>query len=173
MEGVCTGFAPGSSALMPDGTPVLEYRSSASVGALVNPADPDGWHKLSEQTGIAMRRARRLDLWVDDGLLHVDLGFQDSGTAPDGGRVAVHEYVVTATVDPATMTVASLEADPRILPYRECPGATANITRLIGQPVASLRGSVLEILPGPLGCTHLNDVLRSLSDLATLAVPLL
>ena len=83
-------------------------------------------------------------------------------------RVAVHEYLVTATVDPAAMTVLALCADPRVLPYRECPAAVANITRMIGQPVSLLRGSVLETLPGALGCTHLNDVLRSLSDLAEL-----
>ena len=119
-----------------------------------------------------MRRARRLDVWARNGLLQADLGFQDSGTHPDGGRVAVHEYAVSATIDPATMTIVALSADPRILPYAECPGAAANITRIIGQPVASMRNSVLDILPGTLGCTHLNDVLRSLSDLAVLAEPL-
>jgi hypothetical protein len=172
VEGICIGFAPGSSALLPDGTNLMKNQNFAPVGSLVNEADPDGWHPLGVQPSPTMRRARRLDIWAENGMLHADLGFQDSGTHPDGGRVAVHEYVVTATIEPATMTLVALSADPRILPYRECPGATANIARVIGLPIASMRVSVPEILSGTLGCTHLNDVLRSLSDVAVLAEPL-
>jgi len=35
--------------------------------------------------------------------------------------------------------------------------------------VAGFRNSVREALPGVLGCTHLNDVLRALADVPRLA----
>jgi hypothetical protein len=40
---------------------------------------------------------------------------------------------------------------------------------MIGRNVAEFRSAVLETLPSTLGCTHLNDVLRALSDVPTLA----
>lgn len=165
MIGVCTGFAPGSTALTPAGEPDHAIQSATPVGPLEHPDDPDGWHPLTAQDGVpGMRRARRLDLWREGASLYADIGFQDSATAPTGDRVAVHEYHVGATIDPATMALAAVSADPRILPYRECPGAVANIGRMIGRPVGELRGEVLSTLSGALGCTHLNDVLRSLAD---------
>jgi hypothetical protein len=165
MIGVCTGFAPGSTALTPAGEPDHAIQSATAVGPLEHPDEPDGWHPMTTQDGApGMRRARRLDLWREGASLYADIGFQDSATAPTGSRVAVHEYHVAATIDPATMTLAAVSADPRILPYRECPGAVANIGRMIGRPVGELRGEVLSTLSGALGCTHLNDVLRSLAD---------
>lgn len=170
MVGVCTGFAPGSSALGVDGGANHATQSACEVGALENPADPNGWHLMTLQGGApGMRRARRLDLWRDGETLHADLGFQDSGAAPGGGRVAVHEYRVCAVIDAAAMTLVSIDADPRILPYRECPGAVANVARMIGHHVADFRADVLSTLAGTLGCTHLNDVLRSLADVPALA----
>jgi hypothetical protein len=85
-----------------------------------------------------------------------------------GSRTAIHEYAVRMTVA-GDGTIAALTAAPLILPYRECPGAARNVGRLIGTQVAALRDSVLETLPGPLGCTHLNDVLRALADAPVLA----
>jgi hypothetical protein len=35
--------------------------------------------------------------------------------------------------------------------------------------VEDFRDSVLEVLPGTMGCTHLNDVLRALADVPALA----
>ncbi len=169
MTNICTGFAEGASSLDEEGTPDSISQSRTSVGKLENPDDLEGWHHLGEQQGTAMRRARRIDVWHDDGLIHVDAAFQDSGTHPKGGRTAIHEYQVTATVDPTHATVLSLVATPRILPYRECPGAVNNVHRLVGHPIANFRQDVLDVLPGALGCTHLNDVLRALADVPILA----
>lgn len=170
MIGVCTGFAPGSTALAEDGGADHTLQSACPVGPLENPDDPHGWHSMTHQDGApGMRRARRLDLWREETMLHVDLGFQDSGTAPSGGRIAVHEYRMRALIDPAAMTLVSIDADPRILPYRECPGAIANIARMAGGRVMDFRADVLSRLAGTLGCTHLNDVLRSLADVPALA----
>jgi Protein of unknown function (DUF2889) len=172
MEGVCTGFSPGASSLTEEGMPIHDGQSHTIVGTLIHPDDPDGWHPLAEQSGTQMRRARRIDVWRADGLIHVDAGFQDSGLMPDGQRSAVHEYVVTAIVDPAAMTLLSITADPRILPYRECPGAVRHIQKMVGHPITGFRNDVLETLPGILGCTHLNDVLRALADVPVLAASL-
>jgi hypothetical protein len=158
-EGVCTGFAPGSSALTPDGM----RQNVVAVPPLPHPDDPEGWHELPVQQGPATRRARRIDVWLD-GLIHLDVGFQDSGVAPDGRRLAIHEYHVTAAADPDTLELVQVHSEPRILPFRECPSASPNAERMLGAKLSDLRLAVLDKLPGVLGCTHLNDVLRSMAD---------
>lgn len=169
MEGICAGFRPGSSALRPDGTGRQDVQSAAPVVSLANPDDPYGWHHLAEQEGVGMRRARRLDVWREDGTLHMDVGFQDSATSPTGGRVAIHEYHIVAAADAVTHELRTLNADPRVLPYAECPSAAPNAQRMLGVSLEHMRQSVLDTLPGTLGCTHLNDVLRSLADAPILA----
>lgn len=171
MTDICSGFAAGSSALAEGGRPDHASQSSTIVGPLVNPDDPLGWHDMPDQQGHAQRRARRIDVWLDDGRIEVEAGFQDSGPNPLGSRTAVHEYAVRMTVA-GDGTIAALTATPLVLPYRECPGAAGNVDRLIGTSVETLRDSVMETLPGPLGCTHLNDVLRALADVPVLAAKL-
>jgi len=101
-------------------------------------------------------------------LIHIDITFQDSATVPAGGRVAIHEYKLAATADPKTMTLLGLKADPRILPYRECPNAVNTVSWLEGVPLRELRTVVLEKLRRANGCTHLNDVLRSMAEVPIL-----
>jgi Protein of unknown function (DUF2889) len=168
MTDICSGFAAGSSALGEGGRPDHINQSATIVGPLVNPDDPGGWHDMPDQQGHAQRRARRIDVWLSDSGIEVEAGFQDSGPNPLGSRTAIHEYAVRMRVD-GDGRIATLTAAPLILPYRECPGASRNVGRLIGTPVAALRDAVLETLPGPLGCTHLNDVLRALADVPELA----
>ena len=170
-EGVCTGFAPGASALAADGSIDLNH-SSTAVGAFDNPDDPLGWHELSAQEGPQSRRARRIDLWREDGLIKIDAAFQDSGPGPSGERIAIHEYRVHAEVDPVSGALVAMQVLPLILPFQECPGASIKATRMIGQQVGDFRGTVIETLPTTMGCTHLNDVLRGLSDVPLLAAVL-
>jgi len=174
MEGICAGFRPGSSALDEDGAG-RDIHDVRPVRPLADPADPLGWHELEEITEVSMRRARRIDVWVDeaDGVLRVDSMFQDSSTVPEGGRIAVHEYRLEAAIDPVAGTLISATADPRVLPYRECPTAVGSVDRVAGTPVGELRTVVLERLKGTLGCTHLNDALRALAEVPVLAGPLL
>lgn len=169
MDDVCTGFAIGSSAFKADGSPDNVNQSFTEVGPLENPDDPIGWHPMPFQEGPQKRRARRIDLWRENGSILVDAGFQDSGSNPAGGRTAIHEYRVHAEIDAASGILLALQAQPLILPFRECPGASIKATRMIGKPVAEFRSSVLEILPSTMGCTHLNDVIRSLADVPRLA----
>jgi hypothetical protein len=161
-EGICIGFAPGSSGLNPgtdrSGTPTTDLR---------HPEDPEGWHAFTVQNDVGLRRARRIDLWQDEGIV-IDSAFQDSATTPEGGRAVVHEYRLRATADPASLRLLSLEAEPRVLPFAECPGAAANVSRLLDTPLPQLRERVLAELRGTAGCTHLNDALRALTEVAAL-----
>ncbi|MGI5328585.1 DUF2889 domain-containing protein [Actinomadura nitritigenes] len=163
MAGVCIGFRPGSSALRPGAEP-----RPLPVPPLVRPDDPAGWHDLPDLAEPSTRRARRIDVALSD-VLEIDAMFQDTATVPEGGRVAVHEYRVRATADPATGELTALEAEPRILPYPECPLAVANLDRLLGRSLHDLRTAVPRTLRGVHGCTHLNDALRALSDVPALA----
>jgi Protein of unknown function (DUF2889) len=172
MEGVCTGFAPGSSALHRDGTSEMNNQNCMEVPSLVNPADPLGWHQFGEQPGVGKRRARRIDVWRDGDGVQIDVGFQDSGTSPTGGdRIAIHEYTVRARAG-ADQRLAALDITPHILPFRECPGAVEQAHRVLGLPLGELRARVLDTLRGTLGCTHLNDVLRSMAEVPQLAAHL-
>ena len=80
----------------------------------------------------------------------------------------MHEYRLSAEADAATGKIVSLHADPRILPYTECPAAAANVNVLIGSSLATLRMTVLDELAGTKGCTHLNDALRALAEVPIL-----
>ncbi|WP_181782053.1 DUF2889 domain-containing protein, partial [Pseudonocardia pini] len=169
MEGVCTGFQPGSRALDEEGFSVLDHRVRP-VEALTAGPDPLAWHALPEVTGVSMRRSRRIDVHVADGAVVVDSFFQDSATTPANGRIAVHEYRLSARAEAGVLT--EVAADPRVLPYLECPLATRTVDRMVGTPVGQLRAAVLERLKGTAGCTHLNDALRALAEIEVLAAPL-
>jgi hypothetical protein len=55
-----------------------------------------------------------------------------------------------------------------VLPWTECPFAAASAARLDGHAVGELRELVGREFKGTTTCTHLNDLLRSLADLARL-----
>lgn len=166
---VCWGLQEGNSGLNPEGP--ARNVADADAGDLRNPADPEGWHELPEFDGPGFRRARRIDVVRDDaaGVIRVDAAFQDSAARQNGGRVAIHEYNIAATVDIATLELLSLDPEPRILPFSECPGAVHNTQRLVGSRLDVIRQTVLAELRGPAGCTHLNDALRALAEVPKLA----
>ncbi|HEV7758526.1 MAG TPA: DUF2889 domain-containing protein [Acidimicrobiales bacterium] len=169
MQGICSGFRPGASSLLADGTMSGIPHQVATVPPLADPADPLGWHDQPPRPPMAMRRARRIDVGHNGDELHIDAMFRDSCWEPDGTEIAVHEYHVTATADPATSTLTSVLAEPRVLPYDECPLAAGNVGALGGIALGELRGAVLDRLQGTDCCTHLNDALRALADVPVLA----
>jgi hypothetical protein len=172
MTGICTGFMPGSSSLAPDGTSRWTHRTRP-VAPLERAHDVLAWHELQQISEVSMRRARRIDVWLDARATYVDAMFQDTSTRPEGGRVAVHEYTLTATAEPdpgtGALVLTSVDPVPHVLPYAECPLAVLNAGSLAGTPLADLRAVVLERLTGVAGCTHLNDALRALADVPHLA----
>lgn len=173
MRGVCIGFAAGSSSISDIGHPHIEQQSSAIVPSLINPEDPQGWHAFPDIEGPSSRRARWIDLWIESGHLIVEAGFQDSAARQDGLRQAIHEYRTSAQIDSEKGEIFALSATPFVLPHQECPAAVANIQRLAGHDVASLRDTVPQLLAKEMGCTHLNDVLRALSAVPHLAEQLI
>src|SRR5262245_13494388 len=168
LENICSGWRTGGTAmrLMSSGRPPMGVTPIAPE--LVPADDPLAWHHLDEMPRASMRRRRRVDVVpARDGVV-VDAMFRDSCRTPDGREVAVHEYTMHATVDPAARTVVSIAAEPRVLPFVECPSAAGNVDRIIGDRVADLRSTVLRSLTGLDCCTHLNDALRALAEVPVL-----
>jgi hypothetical protein len=134
--------------------------------------DPLGWHAHGPLPPHAMRRRRRIDVWRDDDLAHVEAFFRDSHAASDGVERVVHEYTVRAAVDMRTRSFCMCNADFGSLPWPECPGALASAGRLVGVSIDGLRRRVRDELTGVGTCTHLNDTLRALEDVGALAAAL-
>lgn len=166
---VCWGLQEGNTGIRREGPP--HNVADADAGELRNSSDPEGWHSFHDEDGPGFRRARRIDVIRDEvaGHLRIDSAFQDSAKLREGGRVAIHEYLLRATCDLDTLEILALEPEARILPFSECPGAVHNTARLTGRRLDEIRDDVLALLRGPEGCTHLNDALRALADVPALA----
>lgn len=145
---------------------------------LDSPADPDAWHSRAAMPPHTVRRARRLDVTpVGEGggalgvgtVLEIDSMFRDSHVDEFGVETVIHEYTVEARVDAASLVVISAEAVDRVLPWVECPAAAASGARIAGRDVRDLRAAVRTDFVGITTCTHLNDQLRFLGDVAALA----
>jgi hypothetical protein len=171
MENICAGWETGGTAmrLMSSGRPPMGTTPMAPD--LVPPDDRLAWHELDELPHASMRRRRRVDV-IDGDEVIVDAMFRDSCRTPDGAEIAVHEYTMRATVEPSTATLAAIAAEPRVLPFVECPSAADNVSRLVGLPLADFRTTVLETLSGLDCCTHLNDALRALAEVPVLLAQL-
>ena len=168
MTGVCIGFAAGSSAfgIMGDGQ---AQKNQVKVAPVARGDDSIGWHRLAEHHDVTFRRARRIDIWREAGMIQIDSSFQDSALVRDGTRVAVHEYALRAVADASSLKLLSVDASPAILPFAECRAAPVNLAALIGTPLSDLREVVLERLAKTAGCTHLNDMTRALAEVPVLA----
>jgi hypothetical protein len=171
MLGICAGFREGSSGLNPDGTLSGISQNTGRPGRLDDPSDPLSWHELDDPPQVAMRRARRIDVWSEEGLLRIDAMFRDSCWNPEGEEEVVHEYEIFGTADRGG-TLQSVTAVPRVLPYAECPGAAPNASWMAGTDLRALRTEVIERLRDTDCCTHLNDGLRSLAEVPVLATAL-
>ena len=108
---------------------------------------------------------------MEEAQIRVDAFFQDSGINPVGVRFAVHEYTLQATAD-LDGVLTSVNAEPRVLPFDTCPAAVLNVGRMVGTELSQFRSTVIRTLPGVLGCTHLNDMMRSLAEVPILAAKL-
>lgn len=172
MLGTCSGFREGSAALNPDGTLNHVSKNTVRTAPLDDPADPYSWHEVHPNPEIAMRRARRIDVWAEGDATVIDAMFRDSVWNPEGEEEVLHEYQMTGRADRATGILQEVEAIPRVLPYSECPLAAPNASWLVGTDITALRTEVLERLRSSDCCTHLNDALRSLAEVPVLAAAL-
>lgn len=168
--GMCISFASGSPSLDENGQPIVDDILRTSQQVPLPNDDPYAWHHWQEVSGPNQMRLRRMDLWQEAGLLHVDVGFQDSAAFPDKEeRLVFHEYRLQAAIEPINFVLESVDVMTGVLPFSECLKSPSTAKQLVGQSIVDFRRSVLAQLPGPAGCTHLNDILRSLQDVVAMS----
>ena len=168
MEDICAGWEAG-------GAMVESARAGAFTFYGQGPPAPDissrddahAWHTVEPLDIWDTRRARRLDVTVDD-LIRVEGLFRDSCIIADGTEQVIHEYAVTLEADPDSLVVTHASATPGVLPGPQCPQAADSATRLVGHPLDEIRRLVRDTFLGPTTCTHLNDELRALGDVHAL-----
>lgn len=169
MTDLCAGWAGGATMLDAlDRTGIFPIPVGPAAPDLLPFDDPLAWHEMEPMTPRSVRRRRRIDLVAGDPLT-LDVHFRDSHLGADGLEDVLHEYTLAGTIDPSSLRVLSSEATVRVLPWPECPGALGSAGRIAGEPVANLRRVVAADFKGTSTCTHLNDVLRSIAGVVSLA----
>jgi hypothetical protein len=166
---ICAGFQSGGAMLQ-----ILDRQGwvPMTVGPAVTDvsrADPAGWPALAPIEPGEMRRRRLLEVAPGGEQVAGFAWFRDTYRQPDGTETIVHEYQVDATVDTGSWRIADIAAVDHVLPWPECPQAAGSAGRLVGAPIRSLREDVRVGFMGTTTCTHLNDQLRSLTDVRVLA----
>jgi len=166
MRDLCSGWRSGGTMIASlergEGVPVPQL---APAPDLSRDDDPLAIEDLADLPIGSLRRRRRIDVMAGEPVA-VEASFRDSFQGPEGEGV-LHEYVVRATCD-RDGRLLSVEAEPRVLPWVECPAAAAHVADLVGASAADLGRLVPATLTGLSSCTHLNDLLRSLSCLPRL-----
>ncbi len=120
-----------------------------------------GWHHIGVLAEHWMRRRRLIDVTIGaDDRFFVFAMFRDTVGEPDGGESVLHEYAVRAVG--VGDVLSALEAEPRVLPFGECPAAADEIVALAGTALGDLAAAVPDVLTTTKACTHLNDLLRAL-----------
>jgi hypothetical protein len=166
MSDLCSGWRTGGEAVASietsHGMPIQDCPP-----APVDDADPWGWHATDMLERDWMRRRRCLDVSVgDNGAFSIWAMFRDTVGEESGAEVVLHEYAVTASGSGSV--VGAIAAEPRVLPFPECPAAADAVGDLVGCELGQLSRSVPELLTGIRSCTHLNDLLRALGGVADL-----
>jgi len=175
VEGLCISYAPGSIALSGGGKPNRSLLRRSRGPYPRNVKDPMAWHEFEHCAGPSTSRIRYTDVWVADGDIAVQAGFQDSCATPsaDDARGIYHEYALTARVSDPDFVLQDITIAPGSLPFPTCPQSRDNIGVLKGRPIADFGKTVSAELGGTAGCTHLNETLKSLQDVPALVRALL
>ena len=167
---VCIGWAVGGSVIetiRATGRHAVPFGPAAPA---LEDDDEDAWHAMARLPAPSVRRRRRTDVPAtasDDAPLLVEHHFRDSFAGGEGEEV-LHEYLVSAVFD-RTRRLSSIDVDARVLPWYECPGATASAQRLVGTALDEIAARVRSDFTGATTCTHLNSTLRTLADVRVLA----
>ncbi|MGE0384183.1 MAG: DUF2889 domain-containing protein [Gammaproteobacteria bacterium] len=166
---LCSGWRTGGTILADiDSTGLSPVVTGPLAPSLLNARDPLAWHTFGPLPANSMRRSRRMDVARTEAI-EVDMLFRDSHFSFAGVETVIHEYTVHARLEPGSLRIIDIAAEPRALPFVECPEAAASAKRLAGELVAGLRPRIRAEFLGPSTCTHLNDTLRSLEDVRALA----
>jgi len=169
MTDLCSGWRAGGMAVRSvaehRGVPVQDCPPAPALEA----GDPLAWHPTGVLELDWMRRRRCLDVAVgSDGAFRIWAMFRDTVGEGGGEELVLHEYVVRASG--ADGILERVEAEPRVLPFPECPGAADAVGALVGKEVRTLAAAVPDTLAGIASCTHLNDLLRALGGVGDLLV---
>lgn len=156
----CAGYVEGGALLT---TIAVRGRGPVADGPVAPELD-DAFGRVLPDLGVhAMRRRRRIDRWVEDGVLGIDAMFRDTYIRADGVETVIHEYGLAVSADIETGVIREAKATPRVLPWFDCPGAVDSAGRLVGTVLSDVEARVRRDFRGPETCTHLNDLLRSLA----------
>lgn len=178
LRNLCAGWEDGATMMATlDATGVFPIPEGPPAPGLVSDDDPTGWHDLAPMEPRTVRRVRRLDTWRSTSEIVVEAYFRDSHLGAAGPEDVLHEYSVTLALHPGnspgeSLRVHSIAAVPHTLPWPECPGAVASVQRVVGSSIADLAQVVSATFTGTSTCSHLNDLLRSVSGVADLAAQL-
>jgi hypothetical protein len=115
----------------------------------------------------ATRRARATTVRRSETGARVEANYRDSYSDPDGIERALHEWHVSVDIDGDGRFV-DLQAEPGRLPWVECPSARASAGLLVGYRAEEVETVVAKAFKGIGTCTHLDDTLRSLTEVEDL-----
>ena len=164
MTDLCSGWRAGGTAVRSvldgQGVPVQDCPPApAPVPGTV--PDDLAWHDIGPLELDWMRRRRCIDVVVgEDGAFSIWAMFRDTVGEGGGDEVVLHEYTVRASG--VAGVLEAVAAEPRVLPFPECPGAAGVVGALVGAQVRTLASTVPNTLTSIASCTHLNDLLRAL-----------
>ncbi|MBW0106377.1 DUF2889 domain-containing protein [Pseudonocardia sp. KRD-291] len=165
---VCSGWRS-------DGTMMVAIRRDGGLPPMSGPAAPDlaadgpgAWHPHRTQQPGEVRRVRRTDVVTAGAVVRVEAMFRDTYRDTAGAESVVHEYRLEVQVDRADRRIRTVRAEPRVLPWTECPIAAASAERLVGLEIDLVPRVVRAGFAGTSTCTHLNDALRALADVPAL-----
>jgi hypothetical protein len=165
MRNLCAGWAEGATPMR-----TIDAGQPMPLPGVV-PAPPDaGTDPLAAEPRLPLtpgevRRSRRLEV-TPGATTRIAASFRDSWCDASGAEGVLHEYVLVATLT-SEGAVETIEAEPRVLPYNECTLAAASPQRLVGLPIAEVADRV-RATAGTHTCTHLDDLLRSLTVVSAL-----
>jgi len=167
MTDLCSGWRAGGVAVESisagRGVPVQDCPPATDLEA----GDDLAWHATGILEQDWMRRRRCVDVSaLADGTSAVWAMFRDTVAEAPGEEVVLHEYTVSMALGSAAggHVVTAIDAQPRVLPFPECPSAAAAVRGLVGIPIGELSAAVPVTLEGISSCTHLNDLLRSVGS---------
>jgi hypothetical protein len=170
MTDLCSGWRGGGIAVESiaagDGVPIQDTPPAPSLDGGIE----GSWHEIPPLPHDWMRRRRLVDISAGDRVRSAQIWamFRDTVGEAEGSELVLHEYSVSGRLEetPDGLRLMSLEADPRVLPFPECPAAAAEVGALAGTLLGDLPAVVPVALFGVASCTHLNDLLRSIGGVA-------
>lgn len=103
------------------------------------------------------------------GVLRATASLKDDSFGP-AGFSSVHDMIVSATIDEATMQITAVSAQMLGHPHRACPSTTTQMDQLVGLQIG--RGYFRELrerFGGDRGCNHLHTLAQHIGTVVALS----